>query len=99
MAGRDGNGNITLPGSKKRDKNIDDALTTMERLAMWLQEAKEQNAWAQAENPYQVAMLHGLLSHLRGEIDTFLESGGDDVRQTVRNMRALASTDGTGGRA
>lgn len=93
MAGRDGNGNITLPGSKKRDRSIDDALSTMERLATWLQDARAQNAWAQADNPYQIAMLHGLLTHLRGEIGEFLESGGSDVQQTVRNLRALATTD------
>ncbi len=93
MAGRDGDGNITLPGSKKRDRTIDDALTTMERLAMWLQDARAQNAWALAENPYQIAMLHGMLTHLRSEIDEFLESGGADVQQTVHNLRALATTD------
>lgn len=91
MAGRDGQGESFSPGSRKRDRTIEDALKTMERLALWLDAAKEENAWRQAEDSLQVAMLHGMLVHLRKEIDQLIELGGEDVQETVRALRTLAA--------
>ncbi|MEO6062366.1 MAG: hypothetical protein ABIQ99_10545 [Thermoflexales bacterium] len=91
MAGRDGQGNTVNPSSKKRDRTIDDALFTMERLGAWLGGAIEDNAWEQAESAYQVAMLHGMLVYLRGQIDTFIALGGDEVGETVANLRATGA--------
>ena len=91
MAGRNGQGESFSPGSRKRDRSIDDALRTMERLAWWLETAREQNAWQQAEDAVQIAMLHGMLEHLRKEIDAFIAQGGDEVQETVRAFRAIVS--------
>jgi hypothetical protein len=91
MAGRDGQGERFVPGSRKRDRTIDDALRTMERLATWLETAKEENAWQQTDDPLQSAMLHGMLVHLRKEIDELLALGGDELQETVRALRALAA--------
>ena len=91
MAGRDGQGERFSPGSRKRDRTIDDALRTMERLAAWLETAKQENAWQQAEDPLQNAMLHGMLVHLRKEIDELIALGGDELQETVRALRALAA--------
>jgi hypothetical protein len=91
MAGRDGQGEKFVPGSRKQDRSIDDALRTMERLAAWLAAAEEQDAWRQSDDPLQIAMLHGMLVHLRQAIDRLLAAGGDDVSETVRSLRALAA--------
>jgi hypothetical protein len=91
MAGRDGQGERFVPGSRKQDRSIDDALRTMERLATWLATAEEQDVWRQADDPLQVAMLHGMLVHLRGAIDRMLALGGDEARETARALRALAA--------
>ncbi len=91
MAGRDGQGESSSPGSRKRDRNIDDALRTMERLAAWLDTAQEENAWKQAEDPIQAAMLHGMLVHLRQQIDDLIALGGDELQDTVRALRALVT--------
>jgi hypothetical protein len=90
MAGRDGKGEVFSPGSRKRDRTIDDALKTMERLATWLDEAKQQNIWQQTDSTLQVAMLHGMLVHLRHEIDHLLALGGPELEETVRALRTLA---------
>jgi hypothetical protein len=63
----------------------------MERLAWWLEGAREQNAWQQAEDAVQVAMLHGMLEHLRKEIDAFIAQGGDEVQETVHAFRAVVT--------
>jgi hypothetical protein len=91
MAGRDGQGEKFAPGSRKADRTVDDALRTMERLAAWLETAKQGDVWQQAEDPIQAAMLHGMLVHLRGEIDTMLRLGGDEMDETVRALRTLAA--------
>ncbi len=91
MAGRDGQGESLSPGSRKRDRSLDDALRTMERLAAWLDTANEENAWQQAEDPIQAAMLHGMLVHLRQQIDDLIALGGDELQETVRALRALAA--------
>lgn len=91
MAGRDGQGESFSPGSRKRDRTIDDALRTMERLSVWLETANEENAWTQAEDPIQIAMLHGMLVHLRQEIDQLIALGGEELNETVRALRALAA--------
>ena len=91
MAGRDGTGENFSPGSRKRDRTIDDALKTMERLGLWLETAKEENVWQQAEDALQAAMLHGMLVHLRKEIEALVELGGDELQETVRALRTLAA--------
>jgi hypothetical protein len=91
MAGRDGQGEVFSPGSRKRDRTVDDALKTMERLATWLDEAKQQNVWPQTESAFQAAMLHGMLVHLRREIDDLLALGGPELQETVQALRTLAA--------
>jgi len=91
MAGRDGKGEVFSPGSRKRDRTVDDALKTMERLATWLDEAKQQDVWQQVDSAFQAAMLHGMLVHLRHEIEALLELGGPELEQIVRTMRTLAA--------
>jgi hypothetical protein len=91
MAGQDAKGNKFVPGSRKADRTVDDALRTMERLAAWLETAKQDNVWQQTEDPLQAAMLHGMLVHLHGDIDRVLALGGDDLQETVRALRTLAA--------
>jgi hypothetical protein len=90
MAGRDGKGEKFVPGSRKRDRTVDDALRTMERLATWLETAGQDNIWLQTEDPLQAAMLHGMLVHLRQNIDRLLYLGGEELQDTVRALRTLA---------
>lgn len=94
MAGRNGEGESFSPGSRKRDRTIDDALKTMERLSSWFETAREENPWQQADDPIQAAMLHGMLVHLRQEIDALIALGGEELQETVRALRALASQEG-----
>jgi hypothetical protein len=91
VAGRDGTGENFSPGSRKRDRTIDDALRTMERLALWLETARQENVWQQAEDSLQAAMLHGMLVHLRKEIDALIDLGGNELQETVRALRTLAA--------
>ncbi len=91
MAGRDGKGEKFVPGSRKYDRTVDDALKTMERLATWLETAQQENAWLQTEDPLQAAMLHGMLVHLRKEIDHVIALGGDELQETVMALRTLAT--------
>jgi hypothetical protein len=91
MAGRDGKGDRFVPGSRKQDRTVDDALRTMERLAAWLDTAEEQNIWLQTEDALQTAMLHGMLVHLHQQIDQLLLMGGEEVEDTVRALRTLAT--------
>jgi hypothetical protein len=91
MAGRDGKGEKFVPGSRKQDRTVDDALRTMERLAAWLATAEQEDIWHQSDDPLQIAMLHGMLVHLRQSIDHVLALGGDEVSQTARALRALAA--------
>ena len=93
MAGRDGKGEKFSPGSRKYDRTIDDALKTMERLAAWLETAREQDVWRQVEDPLEAAMLHGMLVHLREEIDQLIAQGGDELQETIRVLRTLATQD------
>lgn len=90
MAGRDGQGQVFTPGSRKRDRTVDDALRTMERLATWLDEAKQANVWQHTEDTLQTAMLHGMLVHLQREIGQLIEMGGTEVQETVHALRTLA---------
>jgi hypothetical protein len=92
MAGRDGKGEKFVPGSRKQDRTVDDALRTMERLAAWLETAERDNVWLQMEDPLQAGMLHGMLVHLQGKIDQLLYLGGEEVQDTVRALRTLAAT-------
>jgi len=91
MAGRDGQGKSFAPGSRKRDATVDDALKTMERLSLWLEIANQENAWLQTEDPVQMAMLHGMLVHLRQEIDRLIALGGDELDETVKALHTLAA--------
>jgi len=90
MAGRDGQGQSFAPGSRKQDRTVEDALRTIERLAAWIETAKKTNVWSQTDDPLQAAMLHGMLVHLRAEIDVLLALGGDELIETVRALRTLA---------
>lgn len=96
MAGRDGEGKVFVPGSRKRDRTVDDALKTMERLAQWLETSCEENVWRQINDPLQVAMLHGMLFHLQQAIEELLSQGGPEVEETVRALRTLAAMGGNG---
>jgi hypothetical protein len=91
MAGRDGKGESFSPGSRKQDRTIDDALRTMERLATWIELAKRENVWQQADNALQVGMLHGMLVHLRREIDQLIDLGGAELTETVQALRTLVA--------
>jgi hypothetical protein len=94
MAGRDGEGKKFVPGSRKQDRTVDDALRTMERLAAWLETAEQDNVWLRTEDPLQVAMLHGMLVHLDQQIDRLLLLGGEEIQATVRALRTLAAQEG-----
>lgn len=91
MAGRDGTGEKFVPGSRRNDRTVDDALRTMERLATWLDTARRDDVWRKTDDPLQAAMLHGMLVHLRSEIEALLQQGGDDLQETVRALRTLAA--------
>lgn len=91
MAGRDGQGKVFSPGSRKPDRTIDDALRTMERLATWLDEARQVNVWRYTEDTLQTAMLHGMLVHLQREIGVLIEMGGPELQETVQALRTLAA--------
>ena len=93
MAGRDGEGKKFVPGSRKYDRTVDDALKTMERLAAWLVTAEQENIWQTTEDPLQAAMLHGMLVHLHQEIERLLLLGGDELQETVRALRTLAAAE------
>ena len=93
MAGRDGKGEKFSPGSRKYDRSVDDALKTMERLAVWLETAQQDNIWLRTEDPLQAAMLHGMLVHLRQEIDQLIALGGDEVQETIRALKTLAASE------
>lgn len=90
MAGRDGAGEKFVPGSRRQDRTVDDALRTMERFAAWLGTANQEDIWRQTDDPLQVAMLHGMLLHLQGEIARLLALGGADVAETALRLRTLA---------
>lgn len=91
MAGRDGTGEKFAPGSRKQDRTVDDALRTMERLAVWLEKGEQDDIWNQVEDPLQAAMLHGMLNHLQQKIERLLLSGGEELQDTVRALRTLAT--------
>ena len=93
MAVRDGKGQPFSPISRKRYTTVDDALKTMERLSLWLEAANQENAWLQTEDPVQMAMLHGMLVHLRQEIDQLIALGGDELDETVKALHTLATQD------
>lgn len=96
MAGRDGQGQVFSPGSRKRDRTVEDALKTMERLGQWLEMACEEDVWRQMDDPLQTAMLHGMLFHLQQQIEQLLALGGEEVEETVRALRTLAVQGGNG---
>ncbi len=75
---------------KGRDETIEDAMKTMERLSDWLQDAAEKNPWQQSD-PVNIAMLYGMLEHLRSEIDKTIALGGEDVRATYEFFRGMKS--------
>jgi hypothetical protein len=90
MAGRDGTGEKFSPGSRKRDRTVDDALRTMERLATWLESARQENIWQQTD-ALQAAMLHGMLVHLSQEMNELVAQGGDELQGTIRALKTLAA--------
>ncbi len=68
---------------KGRDETIEDAMKTMERFSDWLILAQDasQNVWLQ-NDALNTAMLYGMLTHLRDEIDKVMALGGEEARQT-----------------
>ena len=66
---------------KGRDETIEDAMKTMERFSDWLTDSQDaaKNPWTQSD-PLAIAMLYGMLDHLRDEIGKVLELGGGDAR-------------------
>ncbi len=68
---------------KGRDETLEDAMKTMERFSDWLQDSREasRNPWLQSD-PVNIAMLYGMLEHLRGEIEKVIALGGEDARNT-----------------
>jgi hypothetical protein len=67
---------------KGGDRTIDDAFKTMERFVLWLQMAREQNVWREAD-PLQMAMLYRFLEQIDGQINELLALGGDDARNAL----------------
>ncbi len=78
---------------KGRDETIEDAMKTMERFSDWLMEAHAdaKNPWLQSD-PLGVAMLYGMLAHLRDEINRVLELGGEDARTTYEFFKGNSDT-------
>jgi hypothetical protein len=68
----------------------------MERLATWLDEAKQANVWQQTDDTLQAAMLHGMLVHLQREIGVLLQLGGPELQETVKSLRTLAVQEKSG---
>jgi hypothetical protein len=66
---------------KGRDETIEDAMKTMERFSDWLADTRDKTPWAQSD-PLAVAMLYGMLAHLRDEINRVLDLGGEDALNT-----------------
>lgn len=77
---------------KGRDETIEDAMKTMERLSDWLQDAAEKSPWQQSD-PVNIAMLYGMLEHLRSEIDRTIALGGDDARATYEFFKRTKPSD------
>ena len=82
---------VSARGARRRDSPVDDALQTMERLALWLDSARQENVWLQTNDPIQMAMLYGMLTHLDTAIADLLLLGGDEVAETVHALQALAT--------
>ena len=68
---------------KGRDETVEDAMKTMERFSDWLIFAQEDshNVWLQSD-ALNTAMLYGMLTHLRDNIDKVMALGGDEARST-----------------
>lgn len=79
---------------KGRDETIEDAMKTMERFSDWLMEtrAAARNPWLESD-PLAVAMLYGMLEHLRDEINRVLELGGEDARNAYEFFKNSKSTE------
>lgn len=73
---------------KGRDETIEDAMKTMERLSDWLSDAQQKNAWLQAD-AVNTAMLYGLLTYLRTEIEKLIALGGDEARSTFEFFKGM----------
>ncbi|MBU6359747.1 MAG: hypothetical protein KGS46_06960 [Chloroflexi bacterium] len=97
MAHVDGKGQRFVPGSRKYDRSIEDALQTMERLALWIDRAKQENIWQELDDPIQIAALHGMLSHLQRETEALVTLGGEVAHNTAQQLRTLATQRGNNG--
>lgn len=73
---------------KGGDRTLEDAFKTMERFALWLQTAQEQNVWAEAD-PLQMAMLYRFLEQLDQQINHLLALGGDDARNALELFKLM----------
>lgn len=79
---------------KGRDETIEDAMKTMERFSDWLVDSREasRNPWVQPD-PLAIAMLYGMLEHLRDEIGKVIELGGEDARNTYEFFKNSKSAE------
>ena len=73
---------------KGGDRTLEDAFKTMERFALWLQMAQEQNVWQEAD-PLQMAMLYRFLEQLDLQINHLLALGGDDARNALELFKLM----------
>ena len=76
---------------KGRDDTLEDAMKTMERFSDWLADSRDaaRNPWAQSD-PLAIAMLYGMLEHLRDEISRVIELGGEDGRNAYEFFKGNA---------
>ena len=82
---------------KGKDESIEDAMKTMERFADWLIATQDaaRNPWLEAD-AVNSAMLYGMLTHLREEIDRVLALGGDEARNTFEFFKGMKKENGEG---
>ena len=75
---------------KGRDDSLEDAFKTMERFSDWLIETPDasRNPWLAAD-AMNAAMLYGMLSHLRDEIENLIALGGDDARNAYEFFKGM----------
>ena len=77
---------------KGRDDTLEDAFKTMERFSDWLIESPQKNPWLEAD-AMNAAMLYGMLSHLRDEIDKLIALGGEDAHNAYEFFKGMKKTE------
>jgi hypothetical protein len=73
---------------KGGDKTIDHAFKTMERFALWLQTAQQENIWLTLD-PAQMAMLYQFLDHLNHAIGRLMAQGGEEARNALELFQLM----------